>query len=145
MKMRCPREAAGVTPDTDAASAPSTDATANVSHGAGVSDLALRRRGLINRMAEPRMAISLLCVCGGLLFLLNLGGYPLYTKGEPREAVTVLDIAHGGGIILPMRAGVEVPSKPLMMHWLAALVSLAAGQVNEWTVRLPSASLAILG
>jgi 4-amino-4-deoxy-L-arabinose transferase-like glycosyltransferase len=40
---------------------------------------------------------------------------------------------------------VEVPSKPLMMHWLAALVSLAAGQVNEWTVRLPSAVLAILG
>jgi len=42
-----------------------------------------------------------------------------------------------------MRAGVEIPSKPLMMHWLAAILSLAAGSVNEWTVRLPSATLAI--
>src|SRR5262249_45590045 len=34
---------------------------------------------------------------------------------------------------------------PLMMHWLAALVSLGAGHVNEWTVRLPSAVFAVLG
>jgi 4-amino-4-deoxy-L-arabinose transferase-like glycosyltransferase len=100
---------------------------------------------LLRRIAQPRIAIPLLGAFGALLFLLNLGGYPLYTKGEPREAVTVFDIANGAGIILPMRAGVEVPSKPLMMHWLGALISLAAGQVNEWTVRLPSAISAILG
>ena len=75
--------------------------------------------------------------------MVNLGGYPLYTKGEAREAVTVFDIVNGGGVILPMRAGVEIPSKPLLMHWLAALVSCAAGGVNEWTVRLPSAVLAM--
>ncbi len=92
----------------------------------------------------PSVALPILCGCGVLLFLTNLGGYPLYTKGETREAVTVLDIVRGGGVILPMRAGVEVPSKPLMMHWLAALASLVAGQVNEWTVRLPSAVCAIL-
>ena len=79
------------------------------------------------------------------LYLVNLGGYPLYTKGEPREAVTVFDIVHGGGIILPQRAGVEIPSKPLLMHWIAALVSLVAGSVNEFSVRLPSAGLAIAG
>jgi len=112
----------------------------------GMADLAVGQPpGLLERLAPPRIAIPLLCACGALLFIVNLGNYPLYTKGEPREAVTVFDIAHGGGVILPMRAGVEVPSKPLMMHWLAALVSLAAGQVNEWTVRLPSAIFAILG
>jgi 4-amino-4-deoxy-L-arabinose transferase-like glycosyltransferase len=100
---------------------------------------------LLDRLASPALALPLLFACGVMLFVVNLGGYPLYTKGETREAVTVFDIAHGGGIILPMRAGVEVPSKPLMMHWLAALVSLGAGQVNEWTVRLPSAVFAILG
>ncbi|HEV2170034.1 MAG TPA: glycosyltransferase family 39 protein, partial [Candidatus Binatus sp.] len=72
-------------------------------------------------------------------------GYPLYTKGEPREAVTVFDIVHGGGIILPQRAGIELPSKPLLMHWIAALVSLVAGGVNEFSVRLPSAGFAIIG
>ena len=107
--------------------------------------LVYTQSGLFERLAQPRIALPLLFACGGLLFFVNLGGYPLYTKGETREAVTVFDIVHGGGIVLPMRAGVEVPSKPLMMHWLAALVSLAAGQVNEWTVRLPSAVCALLG
>ncbi len=96
-------------------------------------------------MAEPRYAWPILLIFGVALYLVNLGGYPLYTKGEPREAVTVFDILHGGGVILPQRAGVEIPSKPLLMHWLAAMVSLVAGGVNEFTVRLPSAGLAIAG
>ena len=84
-------------------------------------------------------------IVGVALYLVNLGGYPFYTKGEPREAVTVFAIVHGGGLILPQRAGIEIPSKPLLMHWLAALVSLVAGGVNEFSVRLPSALLAIAG
>ncbi|MGO9602288.1 MAG: ArnT family glycosyltransferase [Candidatus Binataceae bacterium] len=96
-------------------------------------------------IASPRFAIPMLLALGWVLFLSNLGGYPLYTKGEPREAVTVFDIVHGGGVILPMRAGVEIPSKPLLMHWMAAAISLADGGVTEFTVRLPSALLAIAG
>src|SRR5216684_265146 len=100
---------------------------------------------LLKTVAGPLCAYPFLTLVGALLFLLNAGGYPLYTKGEPREAVTVFDIVNGGGVILPMRAGVEVPSKPLLMHWLAALVSLLAGGVSEWTVRMPSALAAIGG
>jgi dolichyl-phosphate-mannose-protein mannosyltransferase len=96
-------------------------------------------------IAQPRHAWPILLIVGIALYLVNLGGYPLYTKGEPREAVTVFDIVHGGGIILPKRAGVEIPSKPLLMHWIAALVSLVAGGVNEFSVRLPSAGFAIAG
>jgi len=96
-------------------------------------------------LSSPPVAIPIILALGILLFIVNLGGAPLYTKGEPREAVTVYDIVHGGGAILPLRAGVEIPSKPLLMHWCAALISLAAGHVDEWTVRLPSAIFAILG
>ncbi|HEX3409085.1 MAG TPA: glycosyltransferase family 39 protein [Candidatus Binataceae bacterium] len=96
-------------------------------------------------LSSPQIAIPIILAVGIMLFVVNLGAAPLYTKGEPREAVTVFDIVHGGGVILPMRAGVEVPSKPLLMHWLAALVSLAAGGVSGWTVRLPSAAFAIAG
>jgi 4-amino-4-deoxy-L-arabinose transferase-like glycosyltransferase len=96
-------------------------------------------------LSSPPMAIPIIVAVGILLFIVNLGGAPLYTKGEPREAVTVFDIVHGGGIILPLRAGVEIPSKPLLMHWLAAIVSLIAGGVSAWTVRLPSATFAITG
>jgi hypothetical protein len=99
----------------------------------------------LSYIAEPRHAWPILLIFGVALYLVNLGGYPLYTKGEPREAVTVFDIVHGGGVILPQRAGVEIPSKPLLMHWLAALVSIVAGDVNEFSVRLPSAGLAIAG
>lgn len=99
----------------------------------------------LTAISQPRIAIPLLLALGVLLYLVNLGGYPLYTKGEPREAVTVFDIVHGGGIILPMRAGVEIPSKPLLMHWIAAIFSLAAGAVTAFTVRLPSALFAVAG
>ena len=110
-----------------------------------LSDARIVETRRLAAVAAPRIAVPLLLITGMVLYLVNLGAYPLYTKGEPREAVTVFDIVHGGGMILPMRAGVEIPSKPLLMHWLAALVSLAAGSVNEWTVRLPSALLAIAG
>ena len=96
-------------------------------------------------LSSPPLAIPIILAIGVMLFLVNLGGAPLYTKGEPREAVTIFDIVHGGGVILPMRAGVEIPSKPLLMHWLAAIVSLIAGGVSAWTVRLPSATFAIAG
>ncbi len=99
----------------------------------------------LERLSAPALAIPLLLAIGLILFILNLGAAPLYTKGEPREAVTVFDIVHGGGVILPLRAGVEIPSKPLLMHWLAALISSTAGDVSAWTVRLPSAILAIAG
>ncbi|MGH7779513.1 MAG: ArnT family glycosyltransferase, partial [Candidatus Binataceae bacterium] len=48
-------------------------------------------------------------------------------------------------IILPMRAGVEIPSKPLLMHWVAAIFSIIGGAVTAFTVRLPSALFAIAG
>jgi 4-amino-4-deoxy-L-arabinose transferase-like glycosyltransferase len=111
------------------------------------SDVVNRARGLawFSDLAEPPLAILLLTLLGAALFLVNLGGYPFYTKGEPREAVIVFNMLHGGGFILPLRAGIEVPSKPLLMHWLAAIISMLAGGVSEWTVRMPSGLFAIGG
>ncbi|HVN64850.1 MAG TPA: glycosyltransferase family 39 protein, partial [Candidatus Binataceae bacterium] len=99
----------------------------------------------LGKIAEPRNAVPMLTILGIALYLINIGGYPLYTKGEPREAVTIWDMVHGGGVILPMRAGIEIPSKPPLMHWFGALCSLAMGGVTEFSVRLPSATFAILG
>ena len=98
----------------------------------------------LSAIAEPHNALPILIIMTVALYLVNLGGYPLYTKGEPREAVTIYNMTHGGGLILPQRAGVEIPSKPLLMHWLAALISLIGG-VTEFTVRLPSAAFGIGG
>ncbi len=80
-----------------------------------------------------------------LLYLWGLGDLPFYTKGEPREATVVWEIYTTGEWILPLRNGHIIPSEPPLFHWLGALISLAWGTVNELTVRLPSALLAIVG
>ena len=79
------------------------------------------------------------------LFFWGLGSVPLYNKGEPREGLVVWDIWNAGNWILPLRGGVDIPSKPPMFHWIAALAALASGSLNEFTLRLPSALLGAAG
>jgi hypothetical protein len=120
----------------------------SASEGQCESTREIGARTWYERAASPPFALALLILLCLAAFFLNLGGYPLYTKGEPREAVTVLNMLKGhsfSSFLLPMRAGVEIPSKPLLMHWLIAALSLLTGGLGEWTVRLPSAILATLG
>jgi len=79
------------------------------------------------------------------LELWGLGAEPFHTKGEPREGLVVWEMTHGGGWILPKRNGVELPSKPPLFHWLAAVTSLTRGAADEWSIRFPSAALSLLG
>ncbi len=78
------------------------------------------------------------------LYVWGLGRVPFYTKGEPREAVQVWEEVNGGEWVLPMRNGRDLPSKPPLFHWLAGISSLAFGEVDEFSVRFPSAALATL-
>jgi len=91
------------------------------------------------------LASSGLCVFCAFLYLWGLGDLPFYTKGEPREATIVWEIYTSGEWILPLRNGHLIPSKPPLFHWLGVLISLVWGEVNELTIRLPSALLAIGG
>jgi 4-amino-4-deoxy-L-arabinose transferase-like glycosyltransferase len=86
---------------------------------------------------------ALLAFCGFLYFW-GLGDIPFYTKGEPREAVELQEILEHGDWVLPMRNGVELPSKPPLFHWLGSLAALATGEIDELAARLPSALLATL-
>ena len=88
-------------------------------------------------------AAALLALCGFLYFW-GLGDIPFYTKGEPREAIELQEIVHNGEWILPMRNGHELPSKPPLFHWLGSLVALVTGHIDEFSVRFPSAFLAML-
>ncbi len=99
----------------------------------------------LDQLAEPRAAFPFVLAFGVVIFIVNLGAYPIYTKGEPREAIRILDIIRGGGLLLPTQAGIGLPWKPPLMYWLGAFISVLAGRVNEWTVRLPSAMLAVAG
>ena len=67
-------------------------------------------------------ALAVLIVSSAL-YLTGLGDVPFYTKGEPREGLVVWEMTHGGGHVLPLRNGNEIPSKPPFFHWLALLVA----------------------
>ena len=90
-----------------------------------------------------RRAIPLVVICTVLFF--QSPHAPFYDKQEAREALVVWEIIHSGNWILPLRNGVEIPSKPPLYHWLAALTAKSMRQVDEFTVRFPSALLGTLG
>src|SRR5215470_8645164 len=89
-------------------------------------------------------ALLLVVICI-VLFFQNPNDAPFYDKQEGREALVVWEIIHSGNWILPLRNGVEIPSKPPLYHWLAALTAKSAHRLDEFTVRFPSAFLGTLG
>jgi 4-amino-4-deoxy-L-arabinose transferase-like glycosyltransferase len=96
------------------------------------------------RLVLTARSLSILVV--GLSLAVATAGIatiPFYTRGEPREAVMVREMVEGGGWVLPLRNG-EMHRKPPFFHWLAALISVAVGRVDELTVRLPSAVASVL-
>ena len=80
-----------------------------------------------------------------VLYFWDLGQAPFFDKQEPREALVVWEINHSENWILPMRNGNEIPSKPPLYHWLAALASQAVNELDEFTVRFPSAFFGTAG
>lgn len=91
------------------------------------------------------LAVSVVLAVWALVTLWGPAEMPFHTKGEPREALVVQEIVRSGNWVLPRINREEIPSKPPLFHWLGALVSLARGTVDEWSVRLPSALLSLAG
>lgn len=68
---------------------------------------------------------------------------PVATRGEGREILVAQSILESGDWVLPSGYGADVPSKPPLLHWLIASVSLLSGEVSNLTARLPGAALSI--
>jgi hypothetical protein len=79
------------------------------------------------------------------LYFPYLGAAPFFNKGEPREAMAVQDIVRRGEWLVPLKRATDVPSKPPLFHWSAAAVYYLTGELDETTVRLPSALFATAG
>lgn len=95
--------------------------------------------------AQLLVHISLLFVLCGVLYFPYIGSIPYFDKGEPREALAVQDIVQRGEWLVPLKRATDIPSKPPLFHWSAALVSRLTGSLTETTVRFPSALYAALG
>jgi 4-amino-4-deoxy-L-arabinose transferase-like glycosyltransferase len=89
--------------------------------------------------------VSLLLFLCGILYFPYLDATPFFDKGEPREALAVQDIIQRGEWLVPLKRATDIPSKPPLFHWSAALVTKLTGSLNETTIRFPSALYATLG
>jgi hypothetical protein len=89
--------------------------------------------------------LSLLIALCGVLYFPFLGSIPFFDKGEPREALAVQDIVQRDEWLVPLKRATDIPSKPPLFHWSAALVSRLTGSLTETTVRFPSALYATFG
>lgn len=63
---------------------------------------------------------------------------PFSSRGQAREALVVAAMFQQDNLILPLRNGTDVPSKPPLFHWSAYGASLIAGGLSEATTRTPS-------
>jgi 4-amino-4-deoxy-L-arabinose transferase-like glycosyltransferase len=88
--------------------------------------------------------LFLLAVCF-FLFFWELGSIPFYTRGEPREGLVVWEMYKTSNWVLPIINGDYIPFKPPLFHWLATLVAITVGRVDEFVLRFPSALFATLG
>jgi 4-amino-4-deoxy-L-arabinose transferase-like glycosyltransferase len=89
--------------------------------------------------------LALLVALCGVLYFPYLGSIPFFDKGEPREALAVQDIVQRGEWLVPLKRATDIPSKPPLFHWSAALVTQVTGSLTEATIRFPSALYATLG
>lgn len=80
-----------------------------------------------------------------VLYFPYLASIPFFDKGEPREALAVQDIVQRGEWLVPLKRATDIPSKPPLFHWSAALVTKITGTMTEATIRLPSALYALGG
>jgi 4-amino-4-deoxy-L-arabinose transferase-like glycosyltransferase len=99
---------------------------------------------MFQRYGSFMHAALLLLLCA-VLYFPYLGTAPFFNKGEPREAVAVQDIVRRGEWLVPLKRATDVPSKPPLFHWTAAAVYQITGNLDEATVRLPSALFATMG
>ncbi len=73
-----------------------------------------------------------------------LGAGEVFQVSEGREGVVVREILQSGELILPLRNGEIVPSKPILFHWLGAATAKLTGNYQEFELRFPSAVAALI-
>jgi len=104
-------------------------------------------RNLLSQRIEHSSILHVVLLAGlcGVLYFPYLGSIPFFDKGEPREALAVQDIVQRGEWLVPLKRATDIPSKPPLFHWSAALVTRLTGSLTEATIRFPSALYATLG
>jgi 4-amino-4-deoxy-L-arabinose transferase-like glycosyltransferase len=83
-------------------------------------------------------------VIGVGLFAIAVSGFPNLLDNERRIGAYVLDAVQHGNWVMQRDVTGAVASKPPLLTWIAALATLACGEINRFSIYLPSA-LATMG
>ena len=91
---------------------------------------------------DSRLHVPIIFTLGLLIFFPLLGARDFW--GHENEYAEITRIMWlDGNYMLPMLNGELWAERPILSFWIALAISWLAGQVNEWTVRLPSALSAL--
>ncbi len=83
-------------------------------------------------------------IIAAIFFIAPLSLSPFSSRGESREAVVVFNMIEQQNMILPLRNGFDIPSKPPFFHWWSVMTSSFLGELSEFSVRFPSGLAAVL-
>lgn len=98
----------------------------------------------IGLFRSDRSCLLLIAIVGLLLCGSGLGGRDLWDPDEPRTAQVTDGIVRSGDWAVLQQEDHLYLEKPPLYYWLAALASLPAGGVDEFSARLPASVAAIL-
>ncbi|HVO95428.1 MAG TPA: hypothetical protein VMT22_21405, partial [Terriglobales bacterium] len=82
------------------------------------------------------IGFSVVIACAILLVAAAYFSPHIWRHDEAREALVIQDIVNNQRWLLPLR-NQELPSKPILYHWIGAAVAMVFG-VSDFTVRSPS-------
>lgn len=91
-----------------------------------------------------KFRLTILIILAGILFFFNLGVTSLWDPDEPRQAIMAREMMDRGDYIRPYLNGVPYLEKPPFYPWMIVIAAKAAGTVNEFASRAPSALAALL-
>src|SRR5687767_10106798 len=84
---------------------------------------------------ERRAAGAVVTLLAVVVFLGGAGNVPFDSWREAREGLVVQAALRSGDWVLPLRNGVELPTKPPLFYWLAGAVAGARGEVDAFAMR----------
>jgi 4-amino-4-deoxy-L-arabinose transferase-like glycosyltransferase len=96
---------------------------------------------------STRALILGLMAIAAILYVSNLWGYALWAPDEPRFGQVAREMLQSGNWLAPHINGKPYTEKPPLFFWAEAFLSLPAGDVSEFTARMPSviSALIVLG
>jgi len=96
-----------------------------------------------NRIPQAWLLYLFIAIVGGSIFTIALTGYPILMDNERRVGSYVLDAVQNGHWWIQRDVTGDVASKPPLLTWIAALVTLGFGEINRFAIYLPSALAAV--